>query len=269
MGSRKTSADWNPNVLHPRGELRQHVFRPMVAGGADDDQLRSGNSGLFESLQQVIRSLARIDGEYRQHAKCVVGLRHGMKVIQIDSRKHHFDLFGWNASLHKRLFRQIGNRVDARSAFDFTRRATLHRGMNETRRWYAQPPMLLLQQPGNVFDVGVQRGQNQRDALAAQEFKGLAALSHHAIEQLHSRNQIANVGIEVDIAEQRQKILPAAQQRARVEWPGNTRRASLQKEHRCKRRDGPGHGGSAPGHAEADRAHTSPGADTRLDRRGP
>ena len=47
---------------------------------------------------------------------------------------------------------------------------------------------------------------------------------HHAIEQLHSRYLIANLGIEVDIAEQRQKILAAAQHRHALNG-AETRRA--------------------------------------------
>src|ERR1022692_5030100 len=125
----------------------------MVARGPDDDQLRPRNSRLLESLQQVIRPLAWVDREDRQHAKCVVRLGYGMKIIQVDGWKHYFDLFGRNTPFNKRLFGKIGNRLDRGSAFDFTPHATQHTGVNEARRLYAQPPMLLLQAAGDVLDV--------------------------------------------------------------------------------------------------------------------
>jgi hypothetical protein len=85
--------------------------------------------------------------------------------------------------------------------------------MHETRRLYAQPPVLILKEIGDVIDVRIQGGQDQRHSLPAQELERVAALSHHAVEQLHSSHLSAGMGIKVDVAKQRKKIPSAAQHR--------------------------------------------------------
>jgi hypothetical protein len=74
----------------------------------------------------------------------------------------------------------------------------------------SQTPVFVGQQFGNVIQMGVQSGEHQRNLFGAQAFQSEAALAHDTVEHPGSFQVLAELGIEVQIAEQGQKIVPAS-----------------------------------------------------------
>jgi hypothetical protein len=83
--------------------------------------------------------------------------------------------------------------------------------MNERARRDLQAAMLIGEHVAQMIDMGIQGCQDQRHALAVQESKGVAALSHDTVEKLDITDMRVKLGIEIHVSDQSQKIVPATQ----------------------------------------------------------
>jgi hypothetical protein len=135
-------------------------------------------------------------------------------VVEIDGRQHNLDFAGVYTRFDERLFHQIRHCADTGSMLDFTHNTLPHAGMNKAARLELQATVFIGKRARQTINVGVQCGQDKRYALAAQTLKSLTALPHHAIEQPDASQMRAKLRVEIDIVEQREKIVAAAKKRS-------------------------------------------------------